>query len=280
MLYSHTFNERLLMPYWIQHHANMFDKAYIFDYGSTDSTIETIKRLAPSSWTVIKSANVDFDARAVDQEIMQMEAWCDNCWKLVLTTTEFLVHEDLRKELAERDAHLGDVRCLQIPMVMMVDDTKEPLLQHKSLPSQRSQFIRTGGQSYVRYMHNFFAGEYTYGVGRHVLNTKKTTKCELTQNSIIFKYKFSPWPEVRPRLSQVGTRIPKKDEEQRLGIQHTKLKNNLTAVDAQYAAYCAGGSWNAFNFDESCVDNANLCLPHGYCMTCAVHQIIKELFYT
>ncbi len=278
VLYSHTFNEELLMPYWIQHHAHMFDRAYIFDYNSTDSTVEIIKRTAPSSWTVIQSANPDFDARAVDQEIIRMEAWCDNCWKIVLTTTEFLIHRELRNELSARDAHAGGVRCLQIPMLMMVDDSKAPLQRHQSLLSQRSQFIRAGGKDYVRYMHNFFAGEYDYSVGRHRLETKKNTKCELMQNSVIYRYKFSPWPEVRNRLAQVGTRMSEHDERNGLGVHHTQLKNNLSAVDDQYVRYLAGGSWDAFKFDDSCVDNAALCLPHGYCMTCSVHRIITDMF--
>jgi len=285
VLYSHTYNEEILIPYWIQHHAHMFDRAYIFDYASTDSTVELIKRLAPSSWTVIESSNTDFSAGDVDKEIMQMEALCDDCWKVALTTTEFLVHEDLRSELANRDAQSSNSRCIKLPMVTMVDDGKKQLLKHKSLISQKSIFalavhksMFTAPRHYVRYLHNLGKGEYSYGPGRHALKTEKNIECDLSHNAIILKYKFSPWPEVRERLAQIGSRIPLEDEKLGRGVQHTLLKNDVKAVEEAHRVSLTWETRDALELYESCVEDAAQCLPQGYCMTCAVHRTVRTMF--
>ena len=60
MLITHFYNEEFLLPYWIRHHASMFDHAVLIDYGSTDNSRQIIQDLAPSTWSVILSKNKKF----------------------------------------------------------------------------------------------------------------------------------------------------------------------------------------------------------------------------
>ena len=46
LLISHFYNEAVLLPYWIQHHAPLFDSAILIDYNSTDASRMIIQRLS------------------------------------------------------------------------------------------------------------------------------------------------------------------------------------------------------------------------------------------
>src|SRR4051812_48551649 len=91
---SHFWNEEFLLPYWLKHHYPLFDHGVLIDYASTDRSAEIIHELAPQ-WEVRSSANVWFDARDVDAEVMAVEREF-NGWKVALNTTEFLLCPDLR----------------------------------------------------------------------------------------------------------------------------------------------------------------------------------------
>jgi len=278
VLYTHLRNEELLAPYWIQHHAPMFDRAYILDYSSTDKSVEIFEKFAPASWVIRRSFNSNFGAHEVDKEVMEEEARCDNCWKIALTTTEFLVHENLRDFLAQEDEKLDGHRYFTIPMLLMVDNSKDkPLDQHTSLISQRSTFAsRYGGVQYARYLHNFFPSEYKYGVGRHhIYPVNEDCKTLLLHSAVILKYKLSPWPQVRKRLAQIGDQIPQ-SEQGLLGTQHTEYFNNPDRAVEDHAALSVA-LLDLFNPDHCCV-NVTAHLPDGYCLSCRVHDTMVEQY--
>jgi nucleoside-diphosphate-sugar epimerase/SAM-dependent methyltransferase len=280
VLYSHVFNEEFLLPFWIRHHASMFDRAYIFDYASTDNTVDIFNALAPSSWKLIPSKNKMFEARLVDQEIMEMEALCDNCWKIALTTTEFFIHEDLRSELAQRDMQMDETKHFQIPTVTMVDKSSKTLLKEVPLPAQRSNFLKEepGSESF-RHLHAFFKGEYKYDIGRHSFVVEKSSsKLELLMDAVILKYKYSPWPEVRDRLTQIGARIPESDVAQRLGFQHTDRKNNATHAEVEYKILGTKETSDVLDVDECDKCTLEALLKHGFCVTCKLKQTFTDLF--
>jgi len=280
VLYSHVFNEGLLLPFWIRHHAFMFDRAYVFDYGSTDDTVDIFNALAPSSWKLLPSRNKMFEASLVDQEVMDMEALCDNCWKLALTTTEFFIHEDLRSELAQRDSQMEETRHFTIPIVTMVDKSSKPLLNGVPLPAQRSSFLqeKTGPFSF-RHLHAYFKGEYQYTIGRHNLQVEKLgSQPELLMNAMILKYKYSPWPEVQDRLIQIGERIPESDVLQRFGTQHTALKSNLTHAQLEYDRLSSLETRDLLDIDDCDKCTLEVILKHEICVTCKLKQTVTELY--
>ena len=285
VLYSHFFNEELLSPYWVQHHAGMFDKAYIFDYSSTDETAEIFRKYAPSTWIVKTSRNADFGAHAVDEEIFDAESACDDCWKIALTTTEFFVHENLRDFLAGQDALIDAPRYFIAPMLTMVDTSfGRPLRKFESLISQRPTFVMERPPGFpdsvplVRYLHNFFSSEYEYIVGRHKLKLSDTSaKSQYLRSGAILKFKLSPWPEVKYRLSEIGDRIPE-TERGALGIQHTAYSSDLTRATSDYITYSTNFTIYNIFAPEQCTTANEECLRNGSCFTCEFHKVCVKLF--
>ena len=49
ILLTHMGDEALLLPQWIRHHAPLFHRAYLFDYNSSDASVDVARALAPST---------------------------------------------------------------------------------------------------------------------------------------------------------------------------------------------------------------------------------------
>jgi hypothetical protein len=170
MLTSHFFNEEFLLPYWIRHHAHMFDKVVLIDYGSTDRSVQIVKELAPPNWIVVNSSVPHFGAVELDMQVMSVQKSHTDYWHIALTTTEFLVHADLRGSLAILDGK----QPVRIRAVMMVGNDSRPLGRYKDLATQRS--LCAINDAYVWYYRRFIfggpfmQGNWTYRVGRHEMD--------------------------------------------------------------------------------------------------------------
>ena len=53
---SNIWNEEYLLPWWLNHHKDLFDHGIIMDYQSTDSSVEIIKDICPT-WEVVTPTN-------------------------------------------------------------------------------------------------------------------------------------------------------------------------------------------------------------------------------
>ena len=224
LLISHFYNEAVLLPYWIQHHAPLFDSAVLIDYNSTDASRRIIQRLAPSSWTVVPANTKFFDAVACDAQVMSIEAAHPGAWKIALTTTEFLVASDIRGLFA---AVGSQPAALHFHYVEMLGDDSVKLIPYKALLSQRTTFtINTKKKSYdgahfERTAHHGLTS-YTYSPGRHTIRTQEPHKSVDVDPSLGFVAQFlwTPWPESYVRKHQIGSRIPPADVKRNFGFQH------------------------------------------------------------
>ena len=96
-LLTNIYNEEYLLPFWLNHHKNMFDDIIIIDYNSTDKSIEICKNICPNC-KIITTRNQYFKAIDIDTEFMDIENNIDGI-KIVLNTTEFLISEISIKNL-------------------------------------------------------------------------------------------------------------------------------------------------------------------------------------
>ena len=222
LLVSHFYNEEVLLPYWIRHHASMFDMAILIDYNSTDKSLEIIRREAPQSWKIVSSRNGQFAAGPVDEEVKDYEKMFPRAWKIALNTPEFLVHFNLRQMLAETERS-SNIKAFRFRSIMMTGNDSMPLQRFASLLKQRSQYTYLlkstdeieGVNVYSRYLHRYPYGQYT--TGRHSIGPDTW---EWASTGFLTKYQYTPWPEIMNRKLQIQARIPQDDINQGRGFQH------------------------------------------------------------
>ena len=126
---SHFYNERYLLPWWLEHHKKYFDHGIMIDYASTDNSLNIIRQICPE-WTVISSRNKFFDAKLIDEEVSDIESAVSG-WKNCLNTTEFLVGDySIMNDKAESE--------IMVPCLIMVDNLPDnqpnyskPLIEQK-----------------------------------------------------------------------------------------------------------------------------------------------------
>ncbi len=262
LMVTHFFNEELLLPYFIRHHAPMFDRVILIDSNSTDRSVELIKKLAPSTWTVVQSVNPNsFHYKITDLEVAKWEAQFPGWWKIALTTTEFLVHPNLRAFAEGLDSVGGPVAShhfFRFRSVYVVGSDEKKLGRFAQLGQQRFEYRAHVNNHvdfidywthYSRFMHhNEDRSAYSYTDGRHEIKGLKFFKIPMVPEGFIMKFAFSPWPELKERKLQVGSRIPPEHVKKGFGAHHTAtsealdekrsaLRNStLLSLDAAFAA--------------------------------------------
>lgn len=237
VLLSNFRNEAFLLPYWIRHHAPMFDEAILLDYHSTDESRAILARDAPPTWRVFASRNAAFDARLADEELMDYENLFRCEWRIVLTTSEFLVHPNLRGWL---NSSFATKETYRFPSFLVVGNDTRPLDPTGSLVVQRSEVALTapgvadsterehGITQYSRFLHR---NEAVYEIGRHEISGPWSW----TLRGFLLKYQWSPWPDIEERKLHVQDLIPASDFEQARSFQHHVNEAQLRAEHTRWA---------------------------------------------
>ena len=210
---SHFYNEEYLLPWWLNHHKQIFDHGILIDYNSTDASVDIIRDICPN-WEVVKTRNKHFDAIAIDEETMDIEKDLQR-WRIILNTTEFLIGNF--NSLVNNEDKID----FFIPALIMVD-SKE---QEFSYPSREKSLIeqRRFGASYkqhfsfknARKFSNYFS---PYPCGRHYSTYN-------TETFLILWYGFSPMNEkLLERKLQIQDKISEEEKKSGLGGHHLTNK--------------------------------------------------------
>lgn len=232
---THVYNEEYLMPWWLEHHARVFDHGIVVDHGSTDATAAIVRRVCPT-WEVRRTRTETFGAAETDAELMDLEASLpEGTVKMVLTVTEFLM---VRGRLA--DAFAGtEPRCVGIKPLAAVGQVAHP----------RSLAELLGGVTAVcptarpghRFVHSHATGR--YGIGRHV--TVLPWEPAGPDGPFLLWLGFYPWNDAfRARKAQIKDRIPQSDYARGLSYQHAwtlerqeEQKRRIEATSVPVAAF-------------------------------------------
>jgi hypothetical protein len=220
-LISHVWNEAFLLPYWLRHHYPMFDHGVIVDYASTDGSMDLVRQFAPG-WEIRRSRNKMFDARLNDQEIMDVEQGIEG-WKIVLNTTEFLLHPDLRAYLKWMDRYRTDVHGIWAVDFIMVDrpeDADDPVTDEPLHFQKRFGYLGGGGRS--RMMHRDPHGR--YGIGRHA---SEIVAKVLDDGLLLLWFGWSPIKHVWQRKLAIQKMIPESDKRIGFGTQHNVTEEQM-----------------------------------------------------
>jgi len=88
-LLCHFYNEQWMLPWFLNHHKEIFDHGIMIDYHSTDHSRDIIKEICPS-WDIVTSRNPDFQADNIDTEVSDIEKSIEG-WRICLNVTEQLI---------------------------------------------------------------------------------------------------------------------------------------------------------------------------------------------
>jgi nucleoside-diphosphate-sugar epimerase/2-polyprenyl-3-methyl-5-hydroxy-6-metoxy-1,4-benzoquinol methylase len=204
VLYAYILSDAKILPYWILHHAHMFDAAHIIDMSSTASSGSTLKKRAPSSWTIHKTSKMS--TLSAFAKLEKFESHCDNCWSIFLRPHEFFIHEDIRASLGEIDIKTDVPHQYNIPKVRMKRYHGVEILEDVSLITQIS--------TYDSSFHGETVLAPTTGCGLRCLNTTADAK-ETLQNAVVldydhvFQYLGVPGDESPVNESQEYEKVPR-----------------------------------------------------------------------
>jgi hypothetical protein len=236
---SHFYNEEYLLPWWLDHHRQLFDHGVLIDYGSTDSSVAICRELVPD-WEIVRSRNATFRAVECDLEVMDIERGLSG-WKIALNTTEFFCCRDMSSFLSSLMAnHAKGAFVRGAVMADRPEHVDVPAIPGVSLVSQRHEgYFEDEYSSKARRLersrliHRRRHGAYT--AGRH--SSFRRGNSSSPPGALILWFGFSPWtPEMRARKLQIQSRVPATDRAVGLGSQHVVTEELLKEKWAQAAA--------------------------------------------
>ena len=224
-LLCHFYNEEWMLPWFLNHHRQIFDHGVMIDYHSTDRSVDIIREICPS-WDIVTSRNQDFQADTIDTEVNDIERGIEG-WKICLNVTEQLIGDY---------SILDDTpRQLLVPSVFFVDcDRQRTVTQDRPLYEQKTDgfMFSDNTQNFFerrsRSLHNvpvYYPAESTQACmapGRH-WNTYNTDKL------VTFYYGWCPFDQGQlARKLQIQTQIPLIDSQLNRGIHQINNKDKLT----------------------------------------------------
>ena len=231
---SHIYNEEYLLPFWLNHHKDMFDHGIIIDYRSTDNSVSIIKEICPS-WEIIPTRNSYFKASEIDSEVMDVENNIEGI-KIVLNTTEFLFSSKPIHIFFSNNLISYNIR-IHTPYSI---NEYNPLNNQDIYNNLLNQDIKYHCDRGVRQIHNFKNGNYT--LGRHSTNNPSIN----THDMHIIWLGFFPFNEkLLNRKLQIKNNIPDYDKEHGFGVQHLFDKDKLISINNEKAK--SGKSLNEIN---------------------------------
>lgn len=226
---SHFFNEAFLLPWWLNHHRELFDHGVLIDWHSTDGSVDICRELVPQ-WEVIQSENTKFAAILCDFEVMKQESRFPQACKIALTTTEFLVAPALTE--VEALLQRNEITAVRLPGAIMVDnephslpDPNLPLTLQKDcgIWEDSFDFAAAAIPGFVaptrsRIFHRYIVG--AYAPGRHVSHLPGQMTADRS-DAAIWWYGFSPWSDAfKARKLRIAATRDDFDKRYGFGIQH------------------------------------------------------------
>tara|TARA_X000000368_G_scaffold319258_1_gene256444 strand:+ start:653 stop:1492 length:840 start_codon:yes stop_codon:yes gene_type:complete len=227
---TNIYNEEYLLPFWLNHHKNIFDKIIIVDHHSTDNSVKICKEIIPGC-TIIPHPSKEFASKEHDIYLMKLEEKIKGI-KIILNTTEFLFCSRSIKEIFSLKKKRNKALCIiaYSPYSLKEYNPKNNYELYYNLMNKDIKFHkdREGG----RYLHNYPNGNYE--IGRHI------TYHNFENTNELFIVWFGYYPlndNLIQRKLQIKDNIPITDRNPRPGFpmgfawQHFFSKNKLLEIN-------------------------------------------------
>ena len=214
-----------MLPWFLNHHKDIFDHGIMIDYHSTDRSRDIIKEICPT-WDIVTSRNPNFQADLIDTEVNDIEAGIKG-WKICLNVTEQLI--------GNYSVMDDEPKQLLVPSIFMVDcDRQRAVTQDLPLYEQKFDgfMFSDSQQNFLerrsRSLHNVpvhYPANSTVecmAPGRHY-NTYNTDQL------VTLYYGWCPLDDGGlARKLQIQTQIPLVDRQRGWGYHHITNKETLT----------------------------------------------------
>lgn len=227
-LLTHIFNEEYLLPFWLNHHKNMFDEIIVVDYDSTDKSIEICKSICPEC-KIIKSRNKYFDSEETDNEIMDIENGIEGI-KIVLNTTEFLICEKSVKDIFSDNTDLMSYSINAVsPYSINTYNVDNNYELFSNLLNDDVVYHNDRG---TRQIHNFPNGRYQ--VGRHGTDNISTK----TNKAHIIWFGYYPMNDnLLKRKLQIKEKLSQRNKDSGAGFQHLYNEDDILTINNASATF-------------------------------------------
>lgn len=218
VLLGHFYNEEYLLPEWIRHHKPIFDRVILFDYKSTDRSLEILKDMAPE-WEVRPSVNPDFDSQLINEELMRAEARVHgkNVWKICLNTTEFLFCKDPKGVIEKLSPSPKAIACRGVALFDSPEMENVPI--ESPLLKQR-HFGQSSDPYKYRLLHNWVYAPYMRG--RHGYDSPNPSYVATDEIAIAWLGHSPFTKEFTNRKLQIKNKVSKDDISKNLGMHHLR----------------------------------------------------------
>jgi hypothetical protein len=227
-LLTNVFNEEYLLPFWLNHHKNLFDELIVIDYNSTDKSIEICKSIWPEC-KIITTRNKYFDAEDIDKEFMDIENNLEGI-KIVLNTTEFLFCEKSIK-----DIFIHNTQPVSYAVNAVTPYSKNSYNINNSyelFTNLLNDDVLYHEDRGTRQIHTFPNGNYT--IGRHSTNNISVPTNEA---HIIWLGYYPMNDNLLKRKLQIQENMPQRDKDRGFGHQHLFSKEKLLNINMGMRKY-------------------------------------------
>ena len=221
-LLTNIYNEEYLLPFWLQHHKDMFDDIIIIDYRSIDNSVEICKKICPKA-KIITTRNAYFEAKEIDKEFMDIEDTIDGI-KIVLNTTEFLFcKQSIQSLFCNSNIPISYAITALSPYSKNSYTINNNYELFSNLLNDDIVFDKARG---TRQIHNFPNGN--YDIGRH----STRNPCINTTDMYIIWTGYYPLNEqLLNRKLQIQNNIPDTDRREGLGWHHITTRDKLLEIN-------------------------------------------------
>ena len=209
----HIYNEEYLLPFWLNHHKEIFDHGIIIDYNSTDSSLNICRQICPT-WEIRQSRNEFFDAIEVDAEVMDIEETISG-FKIALNVTEFLCPhanlQDILKNYENQQVAFNITTISPYSLDILEPSNNKELFNCMLKDNTKFEYDRPPN----RYLHNYANG--SYSAGRHTINHPHSIMNEI---SIIWLGFFPMNSKLIKRKLQIGQKQSQSELATNFGYHH------------------------------------------------------------
>lgn len=245
-LLTNVYNEEYLLPFWLNHHKDMFDDIIIVNYRCTDDSLNICRRICPRC-KIIDTKNPYFSAVDIDKEFMELENDIEGV-KIILNTTEFLFTSRPIKDFFTRN----DRVCYSIKSFTPYSKNTYEVANNDELFRNlltKDDIVFHDDRYGTRQLHNFKNG--SYWVGRHFTNNPTS----ITDQMYVIWLGFYPLNDrLLKRKLQICEKVPDSDVAAGFSYHHRTTRDKLLADNLEKSA-------TGFKLPEECRAMINKVYP-------------------